>query len=222
LGIPGVPGLFATNFFILERVMNSDLNRKFLQILASIMMITLLAACAPSVKVRSDADPSVSLTQYQTYGFFSQMGIEDDNYSNLLGQHFRETIASQMDSRGFTQSATPQLQVNVSVGSKDKVRVNTYQDPYLYGGHYGMYGGGYYGSPMGYGYGGGTRTTVHQYTEANVYIDLVDSVEHKMVWQGVATFTVTDKMQQQLRATIDNTVEKIFSQFPIAAPASGG
>jgi hypothetical protein len=84
-----------------------------------------------------------------------------------------------------------------------------------------MYSYGRYASPWGYGYSSGTRTTVHQYTEANVYIDLVDSTEHKMVWQGVATFTVTDKMQQQLRATIDNTVEKIFSQFPIAAPASG-
>jgi hypothetical protein len=218
----GYSVVIASNFF-LERVMKPGLSRKFLQIsLTSVMMITLLGACAPSVKVRSDADPSVNLTQYQTYGFFSQMGIEDDNYSNLLGQHFRETIASQMNSRGFTQSATPQLQVNVSIGSKDKVRVNTYQDPYLYGGHYGMYGGGHYGSPMGYGYGGGTRTTVHQYTEANVYIDLVDSVGHKMVWQGVATFTVTDKMRGQLRATIDNTVEKIFSEFPIAAPASGG
>lgn len=203
--------------------MKHGLNRKSLRILiASAVTIALLAACAPSVKVRSDSDPSVNLSKFQSYGFFSQMGIEGDNYSNLLGQHFREAIASQMNSRGFTQTSTPQLQVNVSVGSKDKVRVNTYQDPYLYGGHYGMYGGGYYGSPFGHGYGGGTRTTVHQYTEANVYIDLVDSIEHKMVWQGVATFTVTDKMQQQLRDTIYNTVEKIFSQFPIAAPQTSG
>jgi hypothetical protein len=202
--------------------MKPGLNRKFLKIsLAGVLIMTLLTACAPSVKVRSDADPSINMNKFQTYGFFSQMGIEGDNYSNLLGQHFRDSIASQMDVRGFTQSASPQLQVNVSIGSEDKVRVNTYQDPYLYGGHYGMYGHGRYGSPWGYGYSSGTRTTVHQYTEANVYIDLVDSTEHKMVWQGVATFTVTDKMQQQLRATIDNTVEKIFSQFPIAAPASG-
>jgi len=206
--------------------MKHGLNRNFLQIfLASVAMITLLAACAPSVKVRSDADPSIDFRQFQSYGFFSQMGIEGDNYSNLLGQHFRAAVAAQMDARGFTQTSTPQLQVNVTIGSKDKVRVNTYQDPYLYGGHYGgmgMYGGGFYGSPMGYGYGGGTRTTVHQYTEANVYIDLVDSTAHKMVWQGVATFTVTDKMQEQLRETIYNTVDKIFSEFPIAAPGTSG
>ena len=86
----------------------------------------------------------------------------------------------------------------------------------LFCGGYGGYGR--YGGPWGYG-GGATRTTVHQYTEANVYIDLVDSREHKMVWQGVATFTVTDKMQEQLRETVYNTVEKIFAAFPVPAPA---
>jgi hypothetical protein len=184
---------------------------------------TLLTACSPSVKVRSDTDPGVDIRQFSSYDFFSQMGIEGDSYSNLLGQHFRDAITSQMNLRGFSQSGSPQLQINVSIGSEEKVRVNTYQDPYLYGGHYGRgYGGygGYYGSPMGYG--GGTRTTVRQYTEANVYIDIVDSSSHKMVWQGVATFTVTDKMQGQLRETVQNTVAKIFSQFPVSAPTESG
>jgi hypothetical protein len=185
------------------------------------VMAMLLAACAPSVKVRSDTDPGVNMSQYKSYDFFSQMGIEGDEYSNLLGQHFRDAISSQMNSRGITQSGTPQLQVNVSIGAEDKVRVNTYQEPYLYGGYYGMRGYGHYGSPWGYG-GGATRTTVHQYTEANVYIDMVDASEHKMVWQGVATFTVTDKMQGQLRETVHNTVEKIFSQFPVPAPSASG
>jgi hypothetical protein len=104
--------------------------------------------------------------------------------------------------------------------SKEKViqTVNTYNDPYLYGGYYGGAGYGYYGSP--WHYGGGTRTTVHQYTEANVYIDMVDSSEHKVVWQGVATFTLTDKMQEQLRETVNNTVSKVFAEFPVPAPGT--
>jgi len=197
--------------------MRFNIHRSSTRILIiAIALAWLLAACSPSVKVRSDSDPSVNLSQFSTFDFFSQMGIEGDSYSNLLGQHFRDAITAQMKSRGFTQSPSPQLQVNVSIGAEDKVRVNTYQDPYLYGGYYGHRGyGSYHGSPWGYG-GGGTRTTVHQYTEAKIYIDLVDSMEHKMVWQGVATFTVTDKMQEQLRETIYNTVDKVFTQFPVA------
>jgi len=204
--------------------MSFNIDRTPLRFLMmSVLLGLLLAACAPSVKVRSDADPSVNMRQFQTYNFFSQMGIEGEEYSNLLGQHFRDAISSQMNSRGYKQSGSPQLQINVSIGAKDKVRVNTYQDPYLHGGYYGHGGYGHYGgfgSP--WGYGGTTRTTVHQYTEANVYIDMVDSSDHRMVWQGIATFTVTDKMQEQLRQTVLNTVEKVFSEFPVPAPSASG
>jgi len=200
----------------------SFLGKTFLgqSFLAGLGLIVLLAACAPSVKVRSDVDPTVNLGNYETYGFFSQMAVEGDSYSGLLGQHFRDSIAVQMDSRKFSQSGSPQLQINVTIDSEDKVRVNTYQDPYLYGGYYGHRGYGRYGHGMGMGYpyGGGTQTTVHQYTQANVYIDLVDAQEHKMVWQGVATFTMTDKLQENIRQTIYDTVDKIFTQFPVAAP----
>jgi len=187
-------------------------------LIAAAAAVVLLAGCAPSVKVRSDADPDVNLTQYQTYGFFSQLGVEGDSYSNLVGRHFRDAISAQMEARGYSKSDSPQLQVNVSIGAEEKIRVNTYQDPYLYGGYYGRYGYGYMGSP--WGYPTTTRTSVSQYTEANVYIDMVDASEHKLVWQGVATFTLTDKMQEQLRETVYSTVDKVFSQYPVPAPAS--
>jgi hypothetical protein len=182
------------------------------------IFVVLTAGCAPSVKVRSDADPGVDMGRYQTYGFFSQLGVEGDSYSNLVGRHFRDAISSQMEARGYAKSDAPQIQVNVSIGAEEKIRVNTYQDPYLYGGYYGRAGYGYVGSP--WGYPSATRTTVSQYTEANVYIDMVDASEHKLVWQGVATFTLTDKMQEQLRETVYNTVDKVFAQYPVAAPAS--
>lgn len=184
--------------------------------ICAIVMVTV--GCAPSVKVRSDVDPGVDMSQYQTYDFFSQLGVEGDSYSNLVGQHFRDAIGSQMEARGYQQSPTPQLQVNVSIGAEEKVRVNTYQEPYLYGGYYGAYGYGYMGSP--WGYPGATRTTVSQYTEANVYIDMVDASDHRLVWQGVATFTLTDKMQEQMRETVYNTVDKVFTTYPVPAPAS--
>ena len=63
----------------------------------------LLAGCAPSVKVRSDADPDVNLGKYQTYDFFSQLGVEGDSYSNLVGRHFRDAISVQMEARGYSQ-----------------------------------------------------------------------------------------------------------------------
>ncbi len=195
--------------------MSFNVRNPVISILAVLTASLLLSACSPSVKVRSDVAPDTNMAQFQTYNFFSQMGVEGDNYSNLLGQHFRDAINAEMSARGYKLSDSPQLQINVSIGAKDKVRVNTYNDPYVYGGHYGYRGYGYYGSPW---YGGGTRTTVHQYTEANVYIDMVDSAEHQLVWQGVATFTVTDKMQENIRETVQTTVNSVFEAYPVPAP----
>ena len=71
-------------------------------LLVSILVLAiLLSACSPSVKVRSDVAPDVNMSQFQTYSFFSQLGVEDDGYSSLLGQHFRDAIFSEMDVRGF-------------------------------------------------------------------------------------------------------------------------
>jgi hypothetical protein len=194
----------------------SSFGRLQLLLIPVVAALLSLPGCAPSVKVRSDADPGVNMAGYKTYDFFSQLGVEGDNYSNLLGRHFRDAISEQMNARGYSKSETPQLQINVSMGAEEKIRVNTHQDPYLYGGYYGRYG--YMGSP--WGYPTATQTTVSQYTEANVYIDMVDASEHKLVWQGVATFTLTDKMQEKLRETVFSTVDKVFTQYPVPAPAS--
>jgi Domain of unknown function (DUF4136) len=166
--------------------------------------------------VRSDSSPGVNLAQYGTYDFFSTLGVEQEGHRGLLGQHFRDAVSAQLNSRGFSLSASPQLQVNVTVSKDEKIRVNTYQDPYLYGGYYGgVRRGGYWGAPMYYG--GGTQTTVSQYTQAYVYIDLVDAQQHKLVWQGAATFVLTEKMQEQVRDAVIRTVAEIFTQFPVAA-----
>jgi len=176
----------------------------------------LAGGCGSGISVRSDTDPTVDLGSYQTYAFFSHLGIEGEtgSYNNILGQHFRDAISEQMQSRGFRSSDAPQLQINVAANAEDKIRVNTYEDPYLYGGFYGPAYRPYWGSPMYYG--GGTRTTVTEYTQARVYIDLVDAEAHKLVWQGVATFTLTEKMQQRARESVYTTVREIFTAFPVA------
>ena len=194
-----------------------QLKSKKLRVFPLAVMVFLMAGCAPTVKVRSDADPNVNFSQYKTYNFFSQLGIEGDGYASLMGQHFREAINAQMSARGFKLSDTPQLQINVSAATDDKIRVNSYQDPYLYGGYYGRGYGGGWGMPMYYG---GSTTTVTQYKVADVYIDAVDAQQHKMVWQGVASFTLSEKMQKELRQSIFNTVGEIYTQFPVAGPAT--
>ena len=142
------------------------------------------------------------------------MCFENPNYSSLLGQMFRQAISREMEARGYTLSPNPDLLMNVSAQMQDKTKVTTYNEPY-YGGYYG-YRAGFY-DPW-YGYGGGTRTQVSQYTEGTVNIDMVDAQEKRMVWEGVAIGRVDgSRSNDELRTAIDQGVAEMFANYPFRA-----
>ncbi len=185
--------------------------RSLLVLLAA---VALSAGCASGPKIQADYDPSVDFSQYQTFNFYNPMGIENPNYSSILGQMFRDAISRQMEQRGYTLSDDPDLLMNVSARLEDKTKVTTYNDP-MYGGYYG-YRRGYYDPWYGYGYG--TSTHVSQYTEGTVNIDMVDARAKRMVWEGVAVGRVNeDQSNEEVRAAINAGVAEMFSSYPFRA-----
>ncbi len=190
---------------------------KILKVLLLVITIALMTACASSTKIQSDYDRSVDFSQFKTYGYYSPMGIENPNYSSLLGQMFRDAIDAQMKPRGYVLSDNPDLLINVSGRMEDKTKVTTTSNP----GYGGGYGGGYYGyrggmyDPWG-GYGYGTSTHVSQYTQGTVNIDMVDIRQKRMVWEGVAIGRVQDK-NDTLRQDIMEGVAEMFQNYPFRA-----
>ena len=188
---------------------------KLLRVIPAMMIIALMAACASSTNIKSDYDRSVDFSQYKTYGYYSPMGIENPNYSSLLGQMFRDAIDAQMSQRGYVKSSNPDLLFNVSARMEDKTRVTTMSNP-------GMYGGGYYGyrrgmyDPWG-GYGYGTSTHVSQYTEGTINVDMVDPKMKRMLWEGVAIGKVQDKKNDNLRQDIMTGIAEMFEGYPFQA-----
>ena len=190
---------------------------KFLRLIIPIMIFALITACGSTTKIHSDYDRSVDFSQYKTYGYYSPMGIENPNYSSLLGQMFRDAIDVQMKQRGYVKSDNPDVLFNVSARMQDKTRVTTTSSPGMYGG----YAGGYYGyrgglyDPWG-GYGYGTSTHVSQYTEGTVNIDMVDPRLKRMLWEGVAIGRVNDK-NDNLREDVMTGVAEMFEGYPFRA-----
>jgi hypothetical protein len=190
---------------------------KVLKVLLLVITFALMTACASSTKIQSDYDRSVDFSQFKTYGYYSPMGIENPNYSSLLGQMFRDAIDAQMKPRGYVLSDNPDLLINVSARLEDKTKVTTTSNPgYGYGG-----GGGYYGyrggmyDPWG-GYGYGSSTHVSQYTEGTVNVDMVDIGQKRMVWEGVAIGRVNDK-NDNLRQDVMDGVAEMFQNYPFRA-----
>jgi hypothetical protein len=136
------------------------------------------------------------------------MGIEGGYNSPIFGQLFREAITREMTERGYSLADNPDLMINVTIRSDDKISMTSYSAPYMSGAFY-RRPGGYYGS--GIGTGVGTRVT--ETTEASVFIDLVDPKTQRVSWQGVAVVDVTDKVAQQLRDAVYTAVNVVFDQY---------
>ncbi|MEE4175398.1 MAG: DUF4136 domain-containing protein [Xanthomonadales bacterium] len=188
--------------------------KKSLSLFSFAAVAFLLAACSSGPKIKADYDPSVDFSQYQTFNFYKPMGIENPNYSSLIGQMFRDAITREMEQRGYTLADDPDLMMNVSAILEDKTKVTTYNDP-MYGGYYG-YRRGFYDPWYGYGYG--TSTHVSQYTEGTVNIDMVDAKAKRMVWEGIAVGRVNeDRSNEEVRQAINSGVTEMFASYPFRA-----
>jgi hypothetical protein len=191
-------------------------GRKYsLIVVTGLLLLALLSACSSGLTVRSEIDPSTDFSQYKTYNFFDPMGIEGGYNSAIFGEHFRAAIGGEMSRRGYRVADRPELLINVTIRSDDKVRMRSYTSPYMSGGYYGRPGGAYGGSAVGVGVSSGTRATMT--TEASVFIDFVDFEQHRVVWQGVAVVDVNDKVALQLRDAIFTAVDKVLAEYPHTA-----
>jgi len=174
-----------------------------------------LTACSSGLKVRSDVDPAADFSQFKTYNFFEPLGVEGGYNSPVFGEHYRAAISSELGKRMYRKADTPDLLINVTIRSDDRVRISSYTSPYMTGGYYGRPGGAYAGSALGVGVTLGPR--VSESTEVTVFIDFVDFENHRVVWQGVTVVKATDKVAQQLRDAIYTSVNRVFAEYPHTA-----
>ena len=188
---------------------------RVLPVFVAILLASLLSACSSGLTVRSEIDPTANFNQYTTYNFFEPMGIEGGYNSPVFGEHFRAAIGGEMARRKYQTADEPDLLINVTIRSDDKIKMKSYTAPYATGGYYGRPGGAYGGSSLGVGISTGSRAT--KTTEASVFIDIVDFTKQRVVWQGVAVVDVTDKVALQLRDAIFTSVNKVMAEYPHTA-----
>jgi len=190
-------------------------RKVLITVVTGLMMLALLSACSTGLTVRSEIDPTANFDKYNTYNFFEPMGIEGGYNSPVFGEYFRAAIGGEMSRRGYRVADRPDLLINVTIRSDDKVTIRSYTAPYMSGAYYGRPGGPYAGSAIGVGVSSGTRETIT--TEASVFIDFVDFEQRRVVWQGVAVVDVTDKVAKQLRDAIFTAVDRVMAKYPHTA-----
>lgn len=181
--------------------------------LLTMLSLLLLSACGSNPPV-VDYDSSANFAAYKTYAFISDhplMRAEGTaGGSPLLEGKLMRTTDETLQAKGFVKVDNPEsadFAVGFTVGARDKIRVNSYPEPYRP--YYGAWG---WGGPY---YAGATNNVdVQQYTEGRLAIDVYDVAEHKPVWHATATKRITDSMRRNPNEAVHEVVNEILASFP--------
>src|SRR5450432_3001159 len=145
-------------------------------ILSAAFLSTLIffTSCGPQLTVTNDYDHSANFSQFHTFKI-----VKLEQQYQALSQ-FNQTriinaVQAQMIAKGFSESETPDLFVNiVSILKNEKeVVANTYG-----------YGGGF----RPYAWGGGNMSTtvnVQNYTNGSLIIEVANASTKKLIWEGI-------------------------------------
>jgi hypothetical protein len=173
-----------------------------LSTLASAFAVGALSACTTGPEVKSDAAPGANFGAYKSYEWIYQAPPQGMN--PVMYERIRAAIDSSLISKGYQQGKPGDIAVVFTVGARDKVRVTDW-GPYPYYGYgYGRWGGAW----------AGPSTTVDQYTEGTLAVDVYDVKTKQPVWHGVATDRINDNGADVTQ--VNTAVSAVMAQFPPA------
>jgi hypothetical protein len=163
--------------------------------------ILLAGSFAFAHKVRVDYDHSVNFSKYKTF-----MWVEKPESENpLMDDRIVRAVNAQLSVKGLEPvSSDADLSVTVTSTTEEKQIYNTFYDGWGWGG---------WGWGWGWGGPGFATTYVDTYLEGTTVVQLADASSGKVIWQGVATGSVSDKPEKASRKT-SKVISEMFERYP--------
>jgi hypothetical protein len=193
------------------------MNTRWLLIVALVSAV--VAGCSTTpYKTDFDYDPEVVFTNYRTWAWIDETPMavtEGGGPSPLLEGRIMSLVEAEMAMKGFRKVddvADADMAISFTVGSRDKIKVNSYPSTFQAG--YSTWGAGW---GYGYNYGYPAREVdVRQYTEGQLAIDVFDVKQRRPVYHGFATGNVRDRSREERDELLRQVVKSILLTFPPA------
>ena len=169
---------------------------------------SLVAGCA-SNPVSTDYDNSADFAKYRSFNFVAQQSAEGEQYQSLLDKRLEASITNEMQSRGYSLAAAgtaAELSVDYHAHVEEKQKVVSSPEPV----HWGR--GWYDPWPA---YNNNVRTV--DYKQGTLIINLVDTANKQMVWQGTMQGTVKRSSIENPGPAVADAVARMFSEYPFKA-----
>ncbi|KAA2284373.1 DUF4136 domain-containing protein [Arenimonas fontis] len=175
------------------------------------LLLLLLAACATGPQVSSTESADADFDRYRSFAFYEPLAMERGGYATPASERARAVARRELEARGYRYDPeSPDLWVNINAYLVERTNVSSM--PTVDWAYYYSYRHGYVAVPFY-----SERTLVSEYREGTMNVDLVDVARKRLVWEGVATGRAPRKEADRL-ARIDETMARIFQQFPYRAP----
>ncbi|MFP2910425.1 DUF4136 domain-containing protein [Pyxidicoccus sp. 3LFB2] len=183
--------------------------------LATVLLLLGMSGCS-GISTTTDYDPaSVSkVDAYRTYAWLPMpTGADPRVYNPLVGKRVMEAVDRELASRGYRQvDQNPDFKLGWHGAIDQKLDTTTmdYAYGYAWDPWYGPMSPG-----MGVGGAGVPYTTVDEYEEGTLVLDVVDAPSNKLVWRGTAQGVLSENpSEQQRQERTHAAVEKILEKFP--------
>ncbi len=171
---------------------------KFVKFIPFIVATLVLTSCS-TVRVATDYDRQANFTSYSSFAFYKP-GIDKAQISDLDKKRILRAIDLELSNKGLVKSESPDLLV--SIFTKERERVDVYNN---------NFGWGWGWNPW---WGGGFGSTVSRSTEGSLYIDLIDAKTNELVWQGVGSANLVTHNMEKKEERIREIVAEVLSQYP--------
>lgn len=177
----------------------------------ALCLSVLLTGCSTSPKILTHYSDDVDFTKYQTFSFYDPIADQKKEYSTLLDQYIRSGVTKELEKRGLKEVEEGDVKISFNVHKNERIQSTTV--PATYGGYYGYRG--VYGYNMSYGMNQGSETSISQYTEGTLNIDVVDRVQKQLIWEGAAIGRLSNEIPDNVEKVVHGIVANILAEYPI-------
>ena len=187
---------------------------KSLTKILSLLLIAIIFSSCSSIKITTDYDKTVDFTQLKTFEYYGWAAESDKILNQLEKDRIERAFGEEFKKRGLEYvEENGDMVVVLFIMTEDRTQYNSTSTSMGYGGYYG-YGPGWGWGP-GHGIPVSTTTTEYNYTVGTLVIDIYDANAEKLIWESIATGTISDNPQKREK-NIPKTAAMIMAPYPVA------
>lgn len=164
-------------------------------------------SCAPAIKINADYDKSLNIKNDKTYSWLNLNEIEGKGlnpayYNELTDKRIKTAVDKEMQAKGYKllEKGNTDLEIHYHISVENKTTIVEEYDRIK-------------DSP----YWPTRKIYTYEYREGSLLIDLMDVKKNALVWRGIATSVITDKVSKNPEGTINKAVSSIFTLFPFSS-----